>query len=64
MEAGLSCQQISDSTKTSIGAIQKRPNKADSFNLQWPFAAELDGELAQLFYPQANLSSGTTCVVD
>jgi transposase len=65
LEAGLSYRQISASTKTSIGAIQKLLSKADSLNLQWPLPAELDdGGLARLFYPQANPSSGATAVPD
>jgi len=54
LEAGLSIRQISPSTKTSVGAIQKLLSRADAINLTWPLPEELDDTcLASLFYPGA-----------
>jgi transposase len=61
LEAGLPYRQISASTKTSIGAIQKLLSKADSLGLTWPLPDDLDdAALARMFYPSANTSTGTT----
>lgn len=50
--AGLSIRQIKESTKASIGAIQKLLAKAVELGLSWPLPDELDdNQLAQLFYP-------------
>lgn len=52
LAAGLSIRQIKDSTKASVGAIQKLLVKADELGLSWPLPDELDdNQLAQLFYP-------------
>lgn len=52
---GLSIRQIKDSTKASVGAIQKLLTKADELGLSWPLPDELDdNKLAQLFYPGAD----------
>jgi len=55
LEAGLSIRQISASTKTSVGAIQKLLARADALSLNWPLPEDLDnGRLAALFYPGAD----------
>lgn len=52
LAAGLSIRQIKDSTKISVGAIQKLLNKAEELDLSWPLPAEMDdNQLARLFYP-------------
>ena len=53
--AGLSIRQIKDSTKVSVGAIQKLLSKAQELELSWPLPDELDDTaLAGLFYPGAD----------
>lgn len=53
--AGLTIRQIKDSTKASIGAIQKLLAKADALALTWPLPTDLDdNQLARLFYPAAD----------
>ena len=60
LEAGLSIRQISASTKTSVGAIQKLLARADALNLNWPLPEDLDdGRLAALFYPSADPTTST-----
>ena len=60
LEAGLSIRQISASTKTSVGAIQKLLSRADALNLNWPLPEDLDdGRLAALFYPGADPTTST-----
>ncbi|SFF01352.1 hypothetical protein SAMN04487869_1405 [Marinobacter sp. DSM 26671] len=60
LEAGLSIRQISASTKTSFGAIQKLLARADALNLNWPLPEDLDdGRLAALFYPGADRTTST-----
>ena len=60
LEAGLSIRQISASTKTSVGAIQKLLSRADALNLNWPLPEDLDdGRLAALFYPGADPTPST-----
>ena len=60
LEAGLSIRQISASTKTSVGAIQKLLARADALNLNWPLPEDLDdGRLAALFYPGAGPTTST-----
>jgi len=55
LAAGLSIRQIKDSTKASVGAIQKLLVKADELELSWPLPDALDdNQLAQLFYPGAD----------
>ena len=55
LESGRSIRQISASTKTSVGAIQKLLKQARMDDLSWPLPAELDDvQLAELFYPKAN----------
>lgn len=55
LAAGLSIRQIKDSTKASVGAIQKLLVKADELGLSWPLPDELDdNQLAQLFYPESD----------
>ena len=52
LEAGLSIRQISASTKTSVGAIQKVLARADALEIIWPLPEDLDdGRLAAMFYP-------------
>ena len=47
LEAGLSIRQISASTKTSVGAIQKLLARADALSLNCPLPEDLDdGRLA------------------
>lgn len=54
LEAGLSYRQISASTKTSIGAIQKLLSRAETLGLSWPLPPQMDDtQLARLFYPNA-----------
>ena len=55
LSAGLTIRQISDSTKASVGAIQKLLARAKALELSWPLPDELDDNaLAQLFYPGAD----------
>jgi len=57
LEAGLSYRQISASTKTSVGAIQKLLSRAQELGLTWPLPVELDDtRLANLLYPGADAS--------
>lgn len=55
LAAGLSIRQIRESTKISVGAIQKLLRKADELGLSWPLPDDLDdlddSQLARLFYP-------------
>ena len=52
LHAGLSIRQIKNSTKVSVGAIQKLLTRAEELGLSWPLSGELDdARLAQLFYP-------------
>jgi transposase len=60
LEPGLSICQISASTKTSVGAIQKLLSLADALNLNGPLPKDLDdGRLAALFYPGADPTTST-----
>lgn len=60
LEAGLSIRQISASTKTSVGAIQKLLSRFDALNLGWPLPETLDdNHLAALFYPGADTTAST-----
>ena len=55
LAAGLSIRQIRQSTKASIGAIQKLLARAAQLELGWPLPDELDDAgLARLFYPNAD----------
>lgn len=55
LAAGLSIRQIKDSTKASVGRIQKLLVRADELGLTWPLPEDLDDNaLAQLFYPGAD----------
>lgn len=55
LDARLSIRQISASTKTSVGAIQKLLVRAQALELSWPLPPELDdNQLAALFYPKAD----------
>ena len=55
LSAGLSIRAISASTKVSVGAIQKLLSQAQTLELGWPLPADLDdGQLARLFYPEAD----------
>jgi len=59
-EAGLSMRQISLSTKSSIGAIQKLLSRATELELIWPLPDELDdNRLAALFYPGADTTASS-----
>jgi hypothetical protein len=50
--ANLSIRQIRDSTKVSVGGIQKFLSKAQELAISWPLPDHLnDDQLAQLFYP-------------
>lgn len=40
-EAGLSIRQISASTKSSVGAVQKLLTRAETLGLSWPLADDL-----------------------
>ncbi len=52
--AGLSLRQIHNSTKISLGVIQKLLVKAKELALSWPLPDELDDiQLEQLFYPKS-----------
>jgi transposase len=52
LSAELSIRQIRNSTKVSVGAIQKLLARADELGLTWPLPDDLDdSRLAQLFYP-------------
>jgi transposase len=60
LAAGLSIRQIKDSTKASVGAIQKLLVRADELGLSWPLPDDLDdNRLAQLFYPGADTVAST-----
>ena len=60
LEAGLSIRQISQSTKASVGAIQKLLAQAAKLGLGWPLPDDLDDAgLARLFYPQADPRTST-----
>ena len=64
LESGLSIRQISASTKTSTGAIQKLLKQARELNLTWPLSTDLDdAQLANKFYPKAVTTSSTRFVV-
>lgn len=53
--AGLSIRQIKNSTKVSVGAIQKLLGKAQELELSWPLPDDLDDTaLAGLSYPGAD----------
>ena len=53
--AGLSIRQIKDSTRVSVGAIQKLLSRAQELDLSWPLPDDLDDTaLAGLFYPGAD----------
>jgi len=59
-DAGLSIRQISASTKTSVGAIQKLLKQAKQFDLSWPLPVDLDDhQLALRFYPKASAPNST-----
>lgn len=52
LAAGLTIRQIKNSTKASIGAIQKLLAKAEALDLGWPLPDDMDDKkLAELFYP-------------
>jgi transposase len=54
LSANLSIRQIRDSTKVSVGGIQKFLSKAEELGIRWPLPDHLtDDQLAQLFYPVA-----------
>lgn len=58
--AGLSIRQIKDSTKVSVGAIQKLLARAQELELSWPLSDQLDDTaLAGLFYPGADTRSSS-----
>jgi transposase len=58
LEAGLSIRQISASTKTSVGAIQKLLARANTLEITWPLPEDLDdGRLAAMFYPGSDPTS-------
>src|SRR5690554_2071506 len=60
LEAGLSIRQISASTKTSVGAIQKLLARADTLEITWPLPEDLDdGRLAAMFYPGSDPTSSS-----
>jgi len=64
LAAGLSIRQIKDSTKISVGAIQRLLRKADELGLAWPLPDELDdSQLARLFYPGADPTSSARYAV-
>lgn len=55
LSAKLSFRQISNSTKLSVGAIQKLTKQAEVAGLGWPLPVEMDdSQLAKLFYPKAD----------
>jgi transposase len=60
LEAGLSIRQISASTKTSVGAIQKLLIRFAALEIGWPLPETLDDHhLAALFYPGADTTAST-----
>lgn len=60
LEAGLSIRQISASTKTSIGAVQKLLTRAKALGLEWPLPVDMDdGHLAALLYPGSDPTVST-----
>ena len=60
LEAGLSIRQISASTKTSVGSIQKLLSRANALEIAWPLPEELDdGRLAAMFYPGSDPTSSS-----
>jgi len=63
-ESGRSIRQISASTKTSVGAIQKLLKQAHQLKLCWPLSEDLDdARLVLLFYPKASTSSSKRLVI-
>jgi transposase len=55
LDAGLSIRQISASTKSSVGAIQKLLSRFTALEIGWPLPESLDDlQLAALFYPGAD----------
>lgn len=55
LSANLTLRQIRDSTKISLGAIQKLLVRATELGLAWPLPEDLDDQrLAHLFYPGAD----------
>ncbi|MFM5679274.1 IS21 family transposase, partial [Aeromonas veronii] len=64
LEADLSVRQISCCTKVSVGSIQKLLKSAQTLGLTWPLPSQLDdGQLAALFYPQADTTISARHVV-
>ena len=64
LESGLSIRQISASTKTSSGAIQKLLKQARQLELAWPLPSTIDdAQLAALFYPKAHTIRSTRFAV-
>ena len=60
LEAELSIRQISASTKTSVGAIQKLLTRAQALEITWPLPENLDdGRLAAMLYPGADPTSSS-----
>ena len=60
LEAGLSIRQISASTKTSVGSIQKLLARAQTLEVTWPLPEDLDdGRLAAMLYPGADPTSSS-----
>jgi len=60
LAAGLSIRPISQSTKASVGAIQKLLSQAAKLDLGWPLPDDLDDAgLARLFYPHADARVST-----
>lgn len=58
LDSRLSICQISASTRTSVGAIQKLLKQAESQGLSWPLPAEMDdAQLAAMFYPGTDTNS-------
>ncbi|MBS97676.1 MAG: IS21 family transposase [Oceanospirillaceae bacterium] len=64
LAAGLSIRQIKDSTKISVGAIQKLLSQATELGLTWPLPDDLDdSQLARLFYPGADTTASARYAV-
>ena len=60
LSANLSIRKINASTKVSVGAISNLLTTASKLKLTWPLSDELDdAALAQLFYPQSDVSKST-----
>ena len=58
LDSRLTIRQISASTRTSVGAIQKLLKQAESQGLSWPLPAEMDdARLAAMFYPGTDTNS-------